>query len=724
MKTRASFFADAAAAVAARGPRPPPLPNPAPRPSIREAPALFDDGEGITGLEAPPIGLGAHASALAAAATARLAPQRSRLLAAADRAAPLSASIRAALAAPKTVPLALARELAEAARTLRAEICIDDDSLWVGVLAFPILAVRSLNASVEAADAVVVAMEVLKKGSLRVSDAARAAVEGGGPRALPAPPVRAVETALDVTIRACAKVKFAVAGATFNDGLHGVLARADVYDLIQAARATCVSAAMQLIEDVLPGWVSRLRSASVSNRFDAAAHLTAVRQITRSILQAARELRDSSDGGSPSMPSMLDTHVERMAAISSADNADAAVAAWDDGRGAISETVGRTHYHTHIVARGLAALTSGGDDALCEELSKWTSEAGPDLSVALTETTSGGMSLVRAAAAGGHLSSLAALLAAGLDAAFVYADGSTALHAAASAPSRAAASALTALLAALPSGVARAAALNTRNAAGQTPAHIVARSPMISCSERARILATLVRAGGDAWAADAFSKTPCEALASTIPLHSAAVPASNMPSMPTPTPLAQFFESRELSDVRLLIIDANGGDVDIPAHRVVLASASSFFRAAFREGTWTEGRGGAASVRVDVGGSFPSVRAAIAFSYIGALSDAAAIVPPHDASAALERLRVADALGMPALRDAVLRELRDSALSPRVAFAILTATRELAMSGVSEAVAVVFAAAREALMHQQDAGLADDGGHALLTVLDTVAELA
>jgi len=233
-----------------------------------------------------------------------------------------------------------------------------------------------------------------------------------------------------------------------------------------------------------------------------------------------------------------------------------------------------------------------------------------------------------------------------------------------------------------------------------------------------RVSAALVRAGADcslgldslrallaampaaAARAPALAAAPAEAGTASQAGLAAEAPAAAAPS----AGMASFYGSAALSDCVVAVTTPTGA-VDIPAHRVVLAAASPYFRALFTDGG-TAARKWADGARVDATG-YPehAARAALAHMY-GAqpLRGVAAL----DASEAFGLAELADAWLLDGLwaeaGSALIAMMTEDTAAHALELAVATGRRGLA---VQAAIVLLGAAVRGGVPSESVAGALD-----------------
>ena len=291
-------------------------------------------------------------------------------------------------------------------------------------------------------------------------------------------------------------------------------------------------------------------------------------------------------------------------------------------------------------------------------LIKAESRRGPSHKLALVVHSSAGLSPMAIAISKGSVACVRALiLEAGVDvASSVTVDGRTSvLHAIAAKGGAAALAMLDVALESLRRShtdeTERRGVLNALSSAGLTCMLLAARSTVNSRAEAAAMLLALVRAGADPCLRGASVRTPMQTFAVT---HCAALPGALQSSeadvAPSFLPLERFCLSPLFSDCTIVAVygeeaaPASPG-ATLPAHRIVLASASPVF-SAMLEGEFAESRG-SCEIRLH-GCSEKNAERLLRFAYCGSLD-----LAPGDVRAALDLLRVASRYGLEGLSAAL-----------------------------------------------------------------------
>jgi hypothetical protein len=296
-------------------------------------------------------------------------------------------------------------------------------------------------------------------------------------------------------------------------------------------------------------------------------------------------------------------------------------------------------------------------------LIKSESQRGPDHKLALVTHSSAGLSPMAIAISKGSVACVRTLiLEAGVDVAssVTMVDtaggaGTSVLHAIAAKGGAAALAMLDVALESLRrserSAAERCGVLDALSSAGLTCMLLAARSTVNSRAEAAAMLLALIRAGADPTLRGASLRTPLQTFAVT---HCAALPGASHSSepdvAPSLLPLERFCLSPLFADCAIVAVNGEEAAPDstgapMPAHRIVLASASPVF-SAMLEGDFAKPHGSCEIVLH--GCSEKDAERLLRFAYSGSLD-----LAPGDVCAALDLLRVASRYGAESLSAAL-----------------------------------------------------------------------
>lgn len=306
-----------------------------------------------------------------------------------------------------------------------------------------------------------------------------------------------------------------------------------------------------------------------------------------------------------------------------------------------------------VLRQALQKLRSNGADSVAADVC-----SGAIPLTCLHATVGAGMSLVRQAIVSGHMQVMKACLLAGYDPRFVHPDGSTAFHLCAAKGGDVGLNGLAIALHTLgrvclaedaPAAMHLVSTtLDKRNNAGATALQLAARNSVSNMTQAVVACVQLITAGADPTNSANAAGTEQSPLlylyrrlggdAAVASCVNNSLPASSTSSLSS---LGRCLGSSAFSDVTLLTLGPGGEDMQIPAHRVVLAASSAVWRTMF-EGSWSESKETSHRVTPDINHTI--LRLVLEWAYTGAVS-----LPAGNAEIGLQLYVASCSLDIPSL---------------------------------------------------------------------------